>query len=65
MNQVESGSSPGAHCLRIIVLDIHTDLWCEECAALSAVAITYLVEAGRAVPEVLSRFAYCATCEGE
>lgn len=65
MNNLESGSCAGGPRVRIVVLDIHTDLWCEECAALSATAIIYLVEEGGSVPQVLSRLVYCTTCDGE
>ena len=65
MNEAESGSSPSLLCLRIVVLDVQIDLWCDACAAVSATAITYLFEEGGSVPRALTRLAYCTTCDGE
>jgi hypothetical protein len=65
MNQAEAGSSTSPMCLRIIVLDLRADLWCDACAALSATAITYVVEEGGSAPRVMFRLTYCTTCDGE
>lgn len=51
--------------LRIVVLDVFLDLWCDSCAALSATAITFLVEENDTGPREMQRLTYCRTCEGE
>ncbi|MFD2415550.1 hypothetical protein [Amycolatopsis pigmentata] len=62
MSEFPSAAS-AVHRLRIVVLWVETDIWCDPCNALCATAISYVVEEPDAVPPGLHLLTYCHACE--
>jgi hypothetical protein len=57
------GTKASAICLRIVVLHVGTDVWCDRCGVPSAVTITYVVEENGRPPGMLHCLTYCESCE--
>jgi hypothetical protein len=64
---VEMFESPPAASLvrrlRIVVLRVDTDIWCDLCSALCATTISYVVEEPEGMPPGLHVLTYCQACE--
>jgi hypothetical protein len=58
MDCISSAETPSVLSLRIVVLQTDTELWCGICGALSASAITYVVEESEHVPGAVHRLTF-------
>lgn len=56
---------PTSVSLRIIILQIDLDIWCDFCGLPSAMVITYLIEEHGRLPEVVRRLTCCDSCDEE
>lgn len=50
--------------LRIAILHIDKDVWCDMCGVPCAVTITYATERDERTPLAVHRLTWCETCEG-
>lgn len=48
--------------LRIVILHVETDVWCEVCALPCATTVTYIEEVDDQAPEWVYRLTYCDAC---
>jgi hypothetical protein len=49
--------------VRIVVLQIRAEVWCDLCGVPSAETVTYVAEEAGATPSVLYQLTYCETCD--
>jgi hypothetical protein len=61
--RVVSGPMQTLVCLRIVVLQIDTEIWCESCGLAAATRITYVTEDGARPPQSVWQLTYCESCE--
>jgi hypothetical protein len=61
--RVVSGPVPTLVCVRIVVLQSDTEIWCEPCGLAAATRITYVAEDGAGPPQSVRQLAYCESCE--
>lgn len=60
---VEIPPAPTVWRLRIVVLRVDFDVWCDTCGALCATTTRYLLEGPDGVPEGLHLLTDCDACE--
>jgi hypothetical protein len=58
-----SGQMPTLACVRIVVLQSDTEIWCEPCRLAAATRITYVAEDGAGPPRSVRQLTYCESCE--
>jgi len=49
--------------LRIVVLQIEPDVWCDLCGVTCGVTVTYVAEEGGRAPEAPQQLTYCESCD--
>lgn len=49
--------------LRIVVLQLDTDVWCDVCGLHCATTVSHVEESGDGTPESVHRLDYCERCE--
>ena len=61
--RIAAGPMTAVVCVRIVVLQIDSGIWCATCHAPSTMTVTYVVEERDWPPQSVHQLTYCEACE--